>query len=183
MVRSDSYRQMTAPAPVAAGFTAPYGFGLSLIPLAGRAAVSHTGVVAGYTSMVASFPEDDLIVVVLTNRRHAWVHHIVKSIARAALDLPPPLLRHLPIPEDELARYVGTYDDGLFTIRVFTEAGRPLMQVEELGPPYPLLYQGDSEFATAGPEGFRLWLEPADEHAERVRFEWLELHSFGRRVR
>ena len=43
VVSAESYRRMVTPGPVGAGFTPPYGYGLSLLPLAGRRAVSPHG--------------------------------------------------------------------------------------------------------------------------------------------
>ena len=42
-VSCNAFRQMTAAVPVRAGFTPPYGFGVSLLPLAGQRAVWHAG--------------------------------------------------------------------------------------------------------------------------------------------
>ncbi|MBA3884928.1 MAG: nucleotidyl transferase AbiEii/AbiGii toxin family protein [Acidobacteria bacterium] len=52
---------------VRAGFTPPYGFGLSLRPLAGEPAVWHMGVREGHTSLLAHLPEHDIILAMLTN--------------------------------------------------------------------------------------------------------------------
>jgi hypothetical protein len=132
--------------------------------------------------MLAYFPEDDLIVVVAANGRHAWVHHTLKAVARAALGLPTPTLKNVPIGEGELRRYTGVYDDGMFTIHLIERDGHLILKVDELGPPRALLYQGNHEFASASADEFRVKFLPSKGRAERFVFEWTELHSFARRI-
>ena len=98
VVSPTSLRQMTTAAPVGAGFTPPYGYGLSLRPLVGQRAVWHIGVMAGFVSVLAYFPDQDVIIAALANRRRAPVDALVKKIARALLGLPAPMLRDLPVP-------------------------------------------------------------------------------------
>ena len=95
VVSNASFRQMTQPAPVRVGFTPPYGFGLSVVPLAGQPAVWHIGVLAGYTSVLAYFPRQDLIIVALANARRAPLQTLVRKVARAVMNLPTPVLRDI----------------------------------------------------------------------------------------
>jgi len=183
IVSANSVRMMTTASPVSAAFTAPYGFGVSLLPLAGQQAVWHTGVLSGYTSVLAYFPEHDLIISALANARRAHLDQLVKDIARALLGLQAPLLRDLPIDSREAERVAGDYDDGMFKFRIFRRGAHLFIDVPPSGGPTRLMYQGGREFATARPTDFRVRFEPEAGDVERIVWEWTELRAYGRRDR
>ncbi len=182
VVSAASFREMTTAAPVAAGFLPPYGYGLSLRPLVGQRAVWHIGSMAGFISVLAYFPDQDIIISALANRRRARLETLVKNIARAVMHLPAPVLRDLPVPADERARSAGNYDDGMFTFRVYEQEEQLYVDVPPLGPPLRLRYQGAHEFATPEPDERRFQFEPAAGPVERVDWEWGEIRAFGRRI-
>lgn len=182
-VSVNSFRQMTTVVAVRAGFTPPYGFGLSMLPLVGQRAIWHGGVLAGYTAYLAYFPDQDLIIAATANARHARLDSVVKDIARQLMGLPTPVLRDLPIGQQEAERVTGNYDDGMFKFRVFRAGTQLFLDVPQFGTPMRLLYQGDREFATARPGDFRLRFEPNTGAVERVVWEWAELRAYGRRLR
>ena len=95
VVSADSFRQMTTAVPVRAGFTPPYGFGVSLVPLAGKRAVWHMGSMSGYIAVLAYFPEHDLIISALTNARRVHLDQVVKDVTRELLRLQAPRVRDL----------------------------------------------------------------------------------------
>ena len=182
-VSAESFRQMTTPAPVTAGFTPPYGFGVSLLPLAGQRAVWHTGVLSGYTAIVAWLPEHDLVIAALTNARRAHLDQLVKDIVGDLLGLPAAPLKDLPIEPALAARVAGEYDDRMFRFPIFRKGAELFVDVPPAGGPTRLLYQGGGEFATGRPTGFRFRFEPETGDVERVVWEWTELRAYGRRVR
>jgi D-alanyl-D-alanine carboxypeptidase len=182
-VSVNSFRQMTTAVAVRAGFTPPYGFGLSMLPLVGQRAIWHGGVLAGYTAVLAYLPDQDLIISMVANARHAWLDAVVKDIARELIGLPTPGVRDLPIAPLEAERVTGNYDDGMFKFRVFRAGAQLFLDVPQFGTPMRLLYQGRHDFATARPEDFRLRFEPDTGAVERVVWEWAELRAYGRRAR
>ena len=143
VVSPGSLHSATA-APVGAGFTPPYGYGLSLKPLVGQRAVWHIGSMSGFMSVLAYFPDQDVIIAALANRRRAPVDALVKKIARALLDLRP-AFRDLPVPAAERARSIGNYDDGMFKFKVYQQGEQLYVDVPPLGPPLRLRYQGAHE--------------------------------------
>ena len=181
-VSVNSFKEMTTAAPVQAGFTPPYGFGVSLLPLLGQRTVWHTGVVSGYVALVAYFPDQDVIISAATNARHVWLHQIVKDVAGEILGLQAPRLRDLQIDQREAQRMVGNYDDGLFKFRIFKSGARLFLDVPAFGGPMRLIHQGAGEFSTSRPTDFRVRFEPAVGEVERVVWEWAELRAYGRRV-
>jgi CubicO group peptidase (beta-lactamase class C family) len=64
-----SYREMSEPTVLADGTKVPYGLGLQIREFGSHPALSHGGVVNGFISMVADFPEDGLTVALLVNSR------------------------------------------------------------------------------------------------------------------
>jgi D-alanyl-D-alanine carboxypeptidase len=64
-----SYREMSRPTVLADGTEVPYGLGLQIRQFGDHPALSHGGVVNGFVSLVADFPEDDLTVAMLVNSR------------------------------------------------------------------------------------------------------------------
>lgn len=68
-LRPAAYREMSRPTVLADGTTVPYGLGIQIREFGSHPAVSHGGVVAGFVSIVADFPEDDVTVAILVNTR------------------------------------------------------------------------------------------------------------------
>lgn len=68
-LRPSAYREMSRPTVLADGTTVPYGLGIQIREFGSHPAVSHGGVVAGFVSIVADFPEDDVTVAILVNTR------------------------------------------------------------------------------------------------------------------
>lgn len=64
-----SYREMSEPTVLADGSKVPYGLGLQIREFGSHPALSHGGVVTGFISVVADFPEDGLTVAILVNSR------------------------------------------------------------------------------------------------------------------
>jgi len=64
-----SYREMSEPTVLADGTEVPYGLGLQIRKFGAHPALSHGGVVNGFISIVADFPDDDLTVGILVNTR------------------------------------------------------------------------------------------------------------------
>lgn len=181
-VTADSFRQMTTPATVTAGFKPPYGFGLSLLPLAGQRAIWHMGVMAGFVSVVAYLPAHDLIVVAIANSRHTWLQSLAKKVTRQLIGAAEPILADLPIPTAERARSIGNYDDGMFRFRIFEQGEQLFADIPPLGPPVRLRFQGGHEFGTEEPQAFRFRFEPGEGQVTRVDWEWGELRAFARRL-
>ena len=181
-VSPESYRQMTTASPVGAGFTPPYGFGVSLLPLVGQPAVWHVGVMEGFMSVLAYLPEQDIVLAAVGNSRRALLNAIVKRVMRRMLGTPAPALLDLPVSSAEANRSAGTYDDAMFRFRIIADSGRLYADVPDLGIRERLLYQGDHKFIVAGPSELRFRFDPSGTRAQIVAWEWSELRAFGKRV-
>ena len=181
-VSRPSLQQMIAPHAVGAGFTPPYGFGLSFLPLAEQPAIWHTGVMDGFMSVLAYLPAQDIVIAAAGNSRHTLLRAIVKRVVRGMLSSTRPALRDLPLSLAELERAAGTYDDAMFTLRIVADSGMLYADIPQTGVRERLLYQGDHEFAVAGPAEFRFRFDSGGTKARTVVWEWAEVRAFGKRV-
>lgn len=182
IVSKEGFRRMSAPTSVRVGGTAPYGFGLSLLPVAGRSAISHTG---SSGTAAAYFPDSETTIVVLSNRDLSFAEESLKRIARAhwALPDPPPLDGAPPTP-DEVERFTGTFDDGLFRLTVSERDGALWLDNPPFGAPRRLARVRTGRFASIEePEGIALELpDPARHPGADLLFDWAGMRSFPRRV-
>jgi CubicO group peptidase (beta-lactamase class C family) len=65
----DTYREMSQSTVLTDGTMVPYGLGVQIRKFGSHPAVSHGGVVNGFISVVADFPEDDVTMGMLVNSR------------------------------------------------------------------------------------------------------------------
>jgi len=182
VVRDRSYRQMITTSRVRAGFIPPYGFGLSVVPIAEQPATWHMGVSDQSVSELAYLPRQDLTIAVLTNASHIPLQIVVNKIVRAILKSPEPKIYDLAIGKKEIDRSVGNYDDAMFKFNIYTDSGRLYMHVPGLNATYRLRYQGGHEYVTDHRGKFRLKFESSTGVAERVDWDWGEIRAYGRRI-
>lgn len=89
-----------------------YGTGIMIGELEGHRYIHHGGVNAGYRSIFQTYPEDDLIVLVLANTYTLPVEDAARDIARIVLDLPPRVFKTLDeycVENPDLEGFGGTY--------------------------------------------------------------------------
>lgn len=154
VVSAASVREMTTPPAVRSG-TTPYGFGLGMGDPGGVHRISHTGLIAGFASELAYYPEHDLAIAVLFNTESSPPSRLATLLARTALGVELPLVEDLDTPPELLARYAGLYDLGPLQLRVFAREGKLWLQATDQ-PPNRLLFQGADEFRLAFDPAVRL---------------------------
>jgi hypothetical protein len=86
-----------------------YAFGMAQLPIGGHKALTHNGADAGYRSLIASFPAEDVTIVVLSNGA-ADVGKIGDGLAEAFLGRAPPPATVTPDPA-LVAKLAGYYAD------------------------------------------------------------------------
>src|SRR6266516_1941565 len=125
VLTSSSLRLMRTPTILQDGTSIDYGLGTRLGSLEGHRVLGHTGGGGGFNSLLASFPDDRLTIAILMNSRNGAGPSLVlgAAIARATLGLPEKkTLRDLPVPKEELAALIGSYDSDEGPVEIF---GRP----------------------------------------------------------
>lgn len=164
-------RRLATPARLSSGETVPYGYGISTRDFLGHAMIWHGGNVDGHGSLLAFAPEDDLGIVVLTNRGFLWLTELLPPWigeappARAPASVPPPL---------------GRFEDGLFRYDITAEGDDLRVEIDLIG---PLVFRPAGErrwVARDYPASFLLRL-PADGSANAFEVDWGEVRSYARR--
>lgn len=182
VVSRASYAQMTAPARLSDGRRWPYGFGFWLATFEGRPRLMHTGVVLGFHTGLAHYPDDDLTIAVMTNVERAWIMEGLETrIARMIFGAGEPEILDLPISEAERARYPGVYDAGTLWFEIVPEGEGIAVIMRE--PDYvadgevvfrnTLLSQGGGELLADGtPDWLRVTFAPGSGPAAEVVVYW-----------
>jgi hypothetical protein len=159
---------MATAATLPDGLDTHYGFGLDVGKVGGHRYVWHNGGINGFLTSVASYPDDDLTVVVLSNSTSVGPDRLQAEIARFALGIPAPPSEPEPMPEGLAGRVAGTYRMAMAGARLVVSAaagGDSLTATAEglAGPPepMPLTYVGGAEsgkaaFLLGPPSGPRL---------------------------
>lgn len=101
--------EMTTPTQLSSGRTVGYGMGWGLRGYRGRRVVGHAGGVPGYSSFYGRFPDDDLSIIVLSNRALFNAAGLAEPIAALLLDLPTPHREPVTLPAEALGRMTGRY--------------------------------------------------------------------------
>jgi CubicO group peptidase (beta-lactamase class C family) len=182
VLKPRSYEQMVAPTRFAGDWKADYGFGLSLLGLDGRRKVSHSGRMLGFTGSAAYYPDAAVTVIVLANRGQVIAESIERPIARRLLGLPQPVLRERILSAEKRRRFAGTYDIGVFDVRVVDRDGRLWLEPPPMWPTTALIYLGDTEFAgETDPDLIRLDFSGGDGLADELRIRRAFMHFYGMR--
>lgn len=107
-----------------------YGYGWQIDSVYGKKMVSHSGAISGFGSNFARIPEDDVCVVLLSNKSGSTfdVMSITNKLLAVLYDQPYSIpVKRTPVALDTeiLNRYVGTYEitDPHLTIDIFIKDG------------------------------------------------------------
>jgi CubicO group peptidase (beta-lactamase class C family) len=118
-----SLELMRTPTKLNDGTSIDYGLGTRIGLLDGHRVFGHTGGGGGFNAVLETFPDDHLTIVVLMNSRSGAGPSLAlgAAIARTMLGLPErKTLLDLPVPKEELAALVGTYDSDEGPVENFT---------------------------------------------------------------
>jgi D-alanyl-D-alanine carboxypeptidase len=188
VVSAESWSRMTSRARLDDGREIHYGYGFDLLHLEGVGeVVEHGGGVPGFRSHLAYYPEQDVAIVVLTNRGTDTAQMVKEAIARHLFADLLPRTVDLALPPGQIAVYVGSYDlylapsnQGPFTMGIFEREGRMFAEVEKNE--IPLLWQGQHEFVDGLELGLRLRFEVEGGRAVKLISERSGLKFEGTRL-
>ena len=154
------------------GTEVPYGFGVSTRKFLGAPAVWHGGNVDGHSSMIAYLPEDDLRLVILTNRGFVWLTEVMPAL----VGKPPPGRG-----KASGAPPKGEFEDGLFRYSVTSDGDGLQVEIDLIGR-LQFIPAGPREYiAEKYPATFRI-RQPPDGSGEAFEVDWGEVRSYARRV-
>jgi CubicO group peptidase (beta-lactamase class C family) len=173
-----SFQKMIQPSPLEGEAAAhSYALGFFTGSLDGHAKISHRGDINGFAGYLSYYPNDELTIVVLTNFQGSRPDEIERRVAREALGLPWPSPESLPLSENELAAWPGTYRLGIISILISaTDEGLSLAVPGLLPQPLQLLKQRNGELWLAADPDLRILLPAADE-SPKTGSSWARLAS------
>ena len=188
VVSPGSWARMTTPDTLTSNkVPADYGFGLQLGTMEKRRRVYHNGGIHGFVSELHSWPDDSLVVVVLTNTAPSNPGRLARNIARAVIGFgsyeaggPLRPRETVPLAPAQRATYLGEYDLKLpngttLPLRIFEEEGA-LMRQARGQRSLLLFHQGEHTFL-AEAAGIRIVFTVENGKATR-----LTLHQGGATV-
>ena len=133
-----------------------YGYGWQIDSLFGQRMLSHSGAISGFGSNFARIPEDDICIVLLSNKSGSTgeLMHITERLLAALYKQPysiPVKRKAIAVSETELQQYTGNYEiaDMQLTIEMSVNNGSFIAQPSRDGYPGPtsvLLCTGGKHF-------------------------------------
>ncbi len=108
-----------------------YGYGLQTGPMFNHPQVGHGGGINGFSSYIERFPDDDTVVIVLSNNQVGNAGAVAKALAGTlfgqAVALPGEQ-KEISIDSKILDRYTGSYQVGPMFVTVTNEDGHLMVQ-------------------------------------------------------
>jgi CubicO group peptidase (beta-lactamase class C family) len=152
------YEQMATRTRLHDGREAEYGFAMDLGAHDGVQRNGHGGYGGGFSAQAAYYPNAELTVVVLTNRFIAFPETIERKISRHLLGIPEPAIADVPLAPEELKRYAGSYDLGIYgwSAETVMRDGKLYFELKTPRMSLPLVHIGNHEFVSEPPAAFRL---------------------------
>ncbi len=138
----------------AAMFTAvknDYGYGWGVGKEINRRNIAHTGMINGFTAILSRFPDERLIIIVLTNSDHTapGVRRVARDLAAIVLGEPYDLPRaraSVAVAVEILDSYVGEYEVQPGSLVTITRIGARLAVQTVPLPPYDLVAESETRF-------------------------------------
>ena len=141
------YTHFNAPPPFT--FDAEYGYGWMIGKDFDHPYLGHGGWVDGFVSQFTRYPQDDAVIILLTNIEstapQTIMHDLAAIVFGAEYHLPPV---HQAVHPDRqiLERYVGKYHAGPFDIKVWMEDGQLFVFGTGQRVPFGMIAFSDREF-------------------------------------
>jgi hypothetical protein len=148
LLTAETLRKMWTPYVLADGTSTRYGYGWWLSECQGRPVVEHYGLLPGYVNYLLALPDDDILVIVLSNDDEKLNQVEQLAVDMAALTLGNPYQTPAPVPPFtmELSDFEGNYttSDGM-SLTVVDKSGQLILRTA-LGQFFTLKRQSQLEF-------------------------------------
>jgi len=132
LLAEETLRKMWTPYLLSDGTSARYGYGWWLGEWQGHRVAEHYGSLFGYAAQLLALPDDDILVIILSNDEGKLNLTEQLAVEMAAMTLGKPYQppAAIPLPAPELLQVAGTYTagDGL-QLTVADEAGQMVLQL------------------------------------------------------
>jgi CubicO group peptidase (beta-lactamase class C family) len=165
--------RLAVPTRLISGQVVPYGFGLSTREFMGHAMLWHGGNVDGHSALVAYAPDDDLGIVVLTNKGFVWLTELLPSWIGEPVPKRAPAIGAPPL---------GRFEDALFRFDIAKDGEDLQVKIDLIGPLVFVPAGANRYIARDYPATFLIQLA-TDGSRDSFEFDWGEVRSYARRVR
>ncbi len=151
VVSAELLKKMTTPTVLNNGKTSGYGYGLYINKLRGHMKIYHGGTF-GFGPYVSYYPEEDIIIAILTNstKGRERADQLEEILATEILNI---RIKDLPLSAADIDRYTGVFSyqstpTKVRELKIFGENGRLMAQIGN-NRAFPLRSQGDHKFIPA----------------------------------
>jgi D-alanyl-D-alanine carboxypeptidase len=182
IIAPELYARMIAPTRLADDSEIDYGFALSLVQPDGARKVAHNGAMRGFSASAAYYPETESTVVVLVNRGDVRAEAIERAIARRVIGVPEQNRTPQALTAGERQRVTGTYNIGVFDVRVVDRDGRLWVEMPRPGPTVRLRHIGDGRFVDDSDVDATSLRFSGEQPAQQLRLYMGAMHWYGNRV-
>ena len=100
---------MIEPGLLTKGKHTTYGYGFFMSNLNGHRKIDHGGDINGFRAQLSYYPDNNLTVIVLCNLSSAPRAQLESQVSRLMLGIPEIVIDEIPVSEDNLVIYTGTY--------------------------------------------------------------------------
>lgn len=144
VVKPASFKRMTTPVKD------NYGFGLTISSRDGHRSISHAGGINGFSTILASYPDDRLTVIVLNNAQGPTgdIENKLASLLFGKTVTLPSERKEVTLDAKILARYVGRYELRPNFVLEITSDGKSLTGQATKQPPLPMFAENETNFFT-----------------------------------
>ena len=125
-----------------------YAYGWTVAPLFNHKQIGHGGGINGFSTQISRFPDDDAVVIVLSNNMAGNPGALARDLAATLFGEKvtlPGEEKIVPVDSKVLDRHVGTYDVGPMKITVTNETGHLMIQPTNQ-PKFEALPLSDTQF-------------------------------------
>ncbi len=162
------------------GTSGKYGYGLNVITYRGVPMLQHNGSRAGYGSTLRMAPKEKVAVIILCNKTGAWLPKTTEKALELMLPLEPKpevkAPKPIPMTEEEMTRYAGTYTNNLTTVELRVKDGKLVGktsaregEINKLGGDrFQLGATGEPFLLLLGKDGKPLYLHQSNRALKRV---------------
>ena len=183
IIPPELYETMIAPTRLADGSEAEYGFALSLVQPDAARKIAHNGAMRGFSASAAYYPETQSTVVVLVNRGDVRTEAIERALARRVIGVPEQDRTAQGLTAEDRQGVIGTYNIGVFDVRVVDRDGQLWFEMPRPGPTFRLRHIGNRRFVDdSDVDANALRFSDGDQPAHQLRLFMGGMHWYGRRV-
>ena len=148
LLTAETLRKMWAPYILADGTSTRYGYGWWLSECQGRSVVEHYGLLPGYVNYLLALPDDDILVIVLSNDdgKLNQVEQLAVEMAALTLGNPYQPPAAVPLSSTELRAFEGNYTSSDGKLLTLVDESGQLILRNDLGQFFALQPRSQLEF-------------------------------------